>query len=509
MLGPDLAYVARFGEHCEWNALHDAHEWQPPTNDQVAASDKVQQSHFSAFFGAAHGTRYALSPTHRMSRTLRIVLVCLQQWRAGGLWLHLRRALRARLLLRGRVRAARLAVTQRRGAVLEGWLAYWQSAEAKVHGGLLARMNSCRLSAGMSAERASQVAQAQVMTSTSEEVKLQVLWELYWLLHAQFVRRQQLYWARCRALLSARQRLRAQAAALGQHLPPPVNDFVGDEPVSLRAVNATLFILSLQAPQFQHRAGEEFTLKELLLLANAPQPMYSASDMESRLRPTSGVLAAFMESSLCDDPAWMRKRHNKTVPLIPQRTWRVEEARTARLSSCASSEGMTEDSDEFQLMQLLEECGSPTHLRRHPSGMYSARSPGAGGAFSPRLLPRRLPSQLHLTHSASFSRQRTPSVEAARSLHSPRSNRSTVSGSGSFTDLPILSSPRAPPTLGRLSSSLLDGPRPVLKALPGAGAPSPRAASPRRTTPRCSTPQSDRDATPRRTPRSTTPRSTT
>eukprot|EP00668_Euglena_longa_P008235 GGOE01009915.1.p1 GENE.GGOE01009915.1~~GGOE01009915.1.p1 ORF type:complete len:547 (-),score=128.15 GGOE01009915.1:640-2247(-) len=490
VLGPDIAHMAQLWERNEWNALREAEEEQPPPDRAVKGSDALQCCHFGAFFTAAHGTRHPLSPTQRMGVTVQIVLHCLRRWATEGIWLHLRRTLRARVLMRNRIRMHRSSSSRQRTETLEGWLTYWQDAEAEAHRGLQ-RMQSIRLVGNSGAEWASQMAQAQVMTSTCEEVKLQVLWELYWLLHAQTLRERSLYWTRWWALLRKRQKLRSQVSSLHQlrNYVDETTDFLGNDPVSLRAINATLFVMALQVPHFRYRAGEEVTLKLLLLLANAPQQVFHVNDPDAWVRPTSGVVDAFLDSSLCTDPTWLRARLNLSVPVIPLRTWRVDLLHVPRCTSFCSSEVPTEGSDEWQLLQLLEEPSSPGLLRAPTTSSY--RTPTLCNSQSPRGLLRRLPSQLQLpsSRSSSFSRQRTLSVETNHSCSSP-SRGSMLSRLGSFTNLQqTQGSPRQAPIFARLSSSILESPKPVMKlqsSTLSAGHATPRQITPRHTTPRLS-----------------------
>eukprot|EP00668_Euglena_longa_P008233 GGOE01009912.1.p1 GENE.GGOE01009912.1~~GGOE01009912.1.p1 ORF type:complete len:507 (-),score=90.39 GGOE01009912.1:853-2340(-) len=463
VLGPDIAHMAQLWERNEWNALREAEEEQPPPDRAVKGSDALQCCHFGAFFTAAHGTRHPLSPTQRMGVTVQIVLHCLRRWATEGIWLHLRRTLRARVLMRNRIRMHRSSSSRQRTETLEGWLTYWQDAEAEAHRGLQ-RMQSIRLVGNSGAEWASQMAQAQVMTSTCEEVKLQVLWELYWLLLIQTSRKRHAYWLRWQTLQRQRQTLHWQLAASSDTKSPL--DFWNNEPVSLRAVNAALFVMALQPPRFRYRPGKEVTLTQLLLLANAPQPMCHVSEGDLWLRHVSGVVAAFIDSSLCDDSAWLRKRFAMSVPLIPRRTWRppTTTPRSGGGEPLDRCEG-----DKPPSVRSMEERSSSLRQRR-PGSLPSIDSGRSSRGASPVL-------HRHMSQSpraSSVVQERAPSVE--RSLPA-------IPRTGSSPDLPAAASPRQPSTPVRQNSSHLGSLKPILRVPPlriGAAPAPPGDAGPRR-----------------------------
>eukprot|EP00668_Euglena_longa_P009741 GGOE01011777.1.p1 GENE.GGOE01011777.1~~GGOE01011777.1.p1 ORF type:complete len:312 (+),score=64.39 GGOE01011777.1:251-1186(+) len=207
------------------------------------------------------------------------------------------------------------------------------------------------------------------MTPTCEEVKVQVLWELYWLLLAQTAKKKDVYWARWRALQRQRQRIRWRLLNRPQPSGVQPHDFQNSEPVSLRAVNAALFVMLLQAPRFCYRPGKEVTLTELLLLANAPQPVFHEEDV--RLRHASGVVTAFLDSPLCSDEAWLRKRFTMPVPLIPRRIWRME---TDSPNSAADGEPPTSAKDRVSPTPFFHHC-RPGRLPYKSSGSVQSSSP--------------------------------------------------------------------------------------------------------------------------------------
>eukprot|EP00668_Euglena_longa_P008239 GGOE01009919.1.p1 GENE.GGOE01009919.1~~GGOE01009919.1.p1 ORF type:complete len:544 (-),score=129.64 GGOE01009919.1:498-2129(-) len=487
-------YISRFGQHETWNDLYRMEDWQPHKMEEVELSEAVQRAHLSAFFADQYGLRYPVSPLLALDATMAMIRGSIQQLSAGSLWYRLQLGLKVRIVMRRFLqrKIEGRGPRESRERLLDGWLQYWREAEAKAWAAHRGHVNlSTAQRAAFGAPGAPPPSSAASLALVPDSVKARVLWELYWLLHAQTLRERSLYWTRWWALLRKRQKLRSQVSSLHQlrNYVDETTDFLGNDPVSLRAINATLFVMALQVPHFRYRAGEEVTLKLLLLLANAPQQVFHVNDPDAWVRPTSGVVDAFLDSSLCTDPTWLRARLNLSVPVIPLRTWRVDLLHVPRCTSFCSSEVPTEGSDEWQLLQLLEEPSSPGLLRAPTTSSY--RTPTLCNSQSPRGLLRRLPSQLQLpsSRSSSFSRQRTLSVETNHSCSSP-SRGSMLSRLGSFTNLQqTQGSPRQAPIFARLSSSILESPKPVMKlqsSTLSAGHATPRQITPRHTTPRLS-----------------------
>eukprot|EP00667_Euglena_gracilis_P011597 EG_transcript_11851 len=389
----DVAYVAQFGEHQAWNDLHDAHSWQPLSPLQVNESQKVQEAHFNAFFRPRHALRHALAPAQRLGWKMRIVLHCLGRWAAASVWFRLHASLRARAILKRRMRQFCTGAAKHRQETLESWLEYWRDSESKAQDELRTRLRNTRAMTGMTAERAGQVALAQVMTSTCDAVKCRVLWQLYWLLRAQVAVQRMEHWARWQGLLQQRCTLLSRFEVSGRPLPHHAGpDFQSQSPVSLRAINATLFLLALQTPRFRYRAGVEVTFKELVRLSNAPQRVFHPGEPEARLRHASAVVTAFADSPLCSSRAWLVQRHAMPVPIIPQIAW--------RLPMCPDADDTEVDErvDPTQLRRVRPPLlrshsarfASPVH-RRLPRATSDALLPAGGVSSSPER-PRQLPA---------------------------------------------------------------------------------------------------------------------
>eukprot|EP00667_Euglena_gracilis_P016135 EG_transcript_16855 len=364
-------HMLQFGEPPEWNDLHDCTEWRLPSDSPVG-SEKVQRSHFEAFFRATHRLRCTLVLSRTLAHTMQALKDALRRWNTSPLWLQLRWGLRLRLLLKRRVRALCTAAAQRRRETLESWLAYWEEGEARVHDQVRARLAQSPKggTAGLTAAQAGQLAEVRVLASTPEQVKQRVLWELYWLLHTQYATQKHEHWVRWRALLRKQAALREQQArATRRSSPRFALDFMHREPVTLRAVNAALFVEALQAPRFRYRAGCEVTLPELMRLATAPQRVFAPSDVEVPLRHASAVVTTFQDSPLCSDPAWLHRRYGRPVPLIPEQTWHAQPAQSPRLGG--PGEDLRSDTDDWLPLRALGRT-SPAQPRRLNSSFCSS-----------------------------------------------------------------------------------------------------------------------------------------
>eukprot|EP00667_Euglena_gracilis_P030551 EG_transcript_42470 len=122
--------VAGFPLDSGWN-IYDLQQWHLPSPKQLGPSDAAQRSHFNAFFRAEHAVRHKLLRGVFPGEAARRVRQGLCQRSVGSVWLRLRGALQARIHLKRHVWAKCAATAQHRQEVLDGWLAYWQDAEAK------------------------------------------------------------------------------------------------------------------------------------------------------------------------------------------------------------------------------------------------------------------------------------------------------------------------------------------------------------------------------------------
>eukprot|EP00667_Euglena_gracilis_P026974 EG_transcript_32966 len=158
---------------------------------------------------------------------------------------------------------------------------------------------------------------AQTMAGTPDDEKGQVLWDLYWLLQTQTNALLKSYWTQWFELLYMRRLIQAR--------PPQVDteDFnMHNEPVSLRAIDAALFIHALRKPKPLFTAGKDIKMAELLRLASAPTgPILGLDKNGDPIRQISPVVSAFQQSPLCRRRNWLATRLQQEQPVIPPRTW--------------------------------------------------------------------------------------------------------------------------------------------------------------------------------------------
>eukprot|EP00667_Euglena_gracilis_P022820 EG_transcript_25531 len=242
------SYVRCFGTHAEWNGLYDVKAWQPSVDAQ--GLEKVQHAHFCAFFQTREHLSNPLPGAMKLADVMRIVRHGLHRFVGGGAWLRFHQALRIRLYFRRRVVPVCRRLAAARSAVLEEWLAYWRECEHRAKEELRSQVHSKRLVYALGARRAGQQALAHALATTPDRMKVKVLWQLYWLLRLQTASATKAYWREWFLLQAMREAFLVS--------PPPASrrDFSPlCEPLTLRAVNAALFVKALQVPRFTPRAG--------------------------------------------------------------------------------------------------------------------------------------------------------------------------------------------------------------------------------------------------------------
>eukprot|EP00667_Euglena_gracilis_P017801 EG_transcript_18818 len=284
-----------------------------------ALSEEVQRSHFCAFFAAEHRIRRPLPPNAPFSVFMDILIDGLHKMQFSAPWLRLQLHLKARSTLRKGVRRLALARAGRR-ETLDGWLSYWDMAEAKIQGSFRQQLQS---SATMqdALQRAQRGIIARAVTPMADALKAQVIWELYWILQAQHEYRVKRQAARLVELLAQRTAI-LQRRSCGMDTSSGM-DFWQGKPMSLRATNAAIFLLLLQEPKYDCVVGRDIKVNELLRLANAHLADGAwGSPADSPLGPhTSPTLLAFLRSPLLTEPQWLKSRSKQAGPLIPPRTW--------------------------------------------------------------------------------------------------------------------------------------------------------------------------------------------
>eukprot|EP00668_Euglena_longa_P044018 GGOE01058591.1.p1 GENE.GGOE01058591.1~~GGOE01058591.1.p1 ORF type:complete len:356 (-),score=31.19 GGOE01058591.1:1454-2521(-) len=228
---------------------------------------------------------------------------------------------------------------QRREKALEEWLDYWRFCETKSQEVIqLRKSNSVTSWNPMTSSLAHSLARASVITP--EPLKITVVWDLYWLLLAQHNSKAVAYWHRWYALHRRRAELRRLQAGTfkASKSTDEQNDFVVAphvDKMSLRLVNATIFLMTLQPPSFQITPGKHFKVQDLVRLANGNLKLDLTEFGNvpwSELRRIPPTVSPFMSSPLCDDPGWIRQRCLRLIPIIPS------SGEGSRFSSRGSSE---------------------------------------------------------------------------------------------------------------------------------------------------------------------------
>eukprot|EP00667_Euglena_gracilis_P004510 EG_transcript_4533 len=361
------SYVHRFGTHTEWNGLYDVKAWQPAVGGQ--GSENVQRAHFCAFFHAREHLSNPLPRAMKLADVMRIVLHGLHRFVGGGAWLRFHQALRMRLYFRRRVVPVCRRLAAAREAVLDEWLAYWREAEHRAKEELRSQVHSKRLAYALGVRRSGQQALAHALAATPDCMKVKVLWQLYWLLRLQTASATNAYWREWFLLRAMRE------AFLVSPPPPSRRDFSPRrEPLSLRAVNAALFVKALQAPHFTPVAGRDVTFKELVRLANAPNvPFVHEKGTATLLHVPSSVVIAFQTSPLCTDTGWLLSRLHQPLPVVPPLSWHpvLPQGDEGDLRP----EELEGESELVVEVPTLEHKASLHHRRLQPHGAASSLSP--------------------------------------------------------------------------------------------------------------------------------------
>eukprot|EP00668_Euglena_longa_P025884 GGOE01032370.1.p1 GENE.GGOE01032370.1~~GGOE01032370.1.p1 ORF type:complete len:347 (-),score=41.18 GGOE01032370.1:1192-2196(-) len=316
------SYVLRFGDHIEWNELHDFPQWQPQTFKQVEESDSMQALHFLAFFVADHSLRHAAHPELPIVTVVSRIIDALCRVRAGGIWFHVLRRLHSFLFARRRMRSFHHTTKANRMVMLQEWLTFWQDAEARVTDGLRVRAQSLRLNSAINPKKASQAALANALVSTPDPLKVKVLWELYWLLRKQDSIRCLRYWDSRLKLLALQREMRTRPMV---YAAPLVPDFQDEQPQTPRAVLAALFVLELQFRRPLARPGRDLTFKELVRIASTPHCAYFPREIDCPevIATAPPTVVGFLTSSLCRNWKWIPKQFSvlSSYPFLPRLRW--------------------------------------------------------------------------------------------------------------------------------------------------------------------------------------------
>eukprot|EP00667_Euglena_gracilis_P021777 EG_transcript_23956 len=241
--------------------------FSPRTNRRVEASkgtalfEEVQRSHFRAFFAEQHQIRRPLLPDANLPAMMRILVDGLRRMASSAPWFRLQLHLKVRNTLRKRAHRA-LQMRAERAETLDGWLQFWCAAEARIQQNFRQQLVSPVTMQEVLRWQPGTIARA--ITPVADALKVQVIWELYWILRMQYTHRLKTHVWRLLSLLAQRQAFKLQRS-------PKVSasatvDFWQGEAVSLRAINAAIFVQSLQEPKFQYAVGRDIKVTELLRL---------------------------------------------------------------------------------------------------------------------------------------------------------------------------------------------------------------------------------------------------
>eukprot|EP00667_Euglena_gracilis_P004987 EG_transcript_5016 len=431
-------FEARLAERPEWAALYDSKDWVAMAEGyRGCISEAQQRKQFLTFFPAMHPLRYRPSASIPLFDVIQAVRHALQKYNAAT-WFRVLRKLRTRCAFRRRIKSYLVRLREQREAVLEEWLGFWNATEARATVELRRQLQAQPLQVA-SPRLQAKSALRRSMVVTPDALKVEVLWQLFWLLHTQVAQKARLHHERWRWLVSRREELLHNR---GQNY---VLDFSSEQPQTLRAVNAALFVHALQRPRDPFPSGREVTFREMLRLADFSHALPDWVELKSTASITS-TTAGFLTSPLCSDPDWMVSRYSLPYPLIPRCTW-TPEARPPLMSPRLGAPSPRQSSPA-----LLDDTATDVSRDRRDS--HDPPPPGA--PFSPRRTP---------SPSNSSLRQRG-SLGPLSSLCSPGHSRpSRLTVGEALRDPPAMGSRRTA-TLPKGRMSLPRGPKPLM-ALPG------------------------------------------
>eukprot|EP00667_Euglena_gracilis_P006168 EG_transcript_6223 len=352
-----------------------------------ALAEDVQRSHFSAFFMPHHAISHPLPPKTSLTQTMRILTDGLNKVAQNSPWLRLQLHLKVRRTLRKRAQFLAAAAAQR-AETLDSWLAYWEAEEGRIQQGFRQHLQSPAALQEML--RGPRGTVARCTTAVASALKVQVVWELYWILRAQHNHRLKLHEQRVQALIARRRDILQGRLQSGSNHSGV--DFWQGEPQTLPAVTAALFVLSLQKPKFQYVAGQAIKATELLRLANAHLTDGAwGSPADSPLGPQSSpTLLAFLRSPLLTEPEWLKARTWQAQPLLPVLSWvpsadavpgnvrttRASYAGEHSLGSDSSAEASSSDGNfHFSDTELDDRMAHRTLTERRRSSSLGLRRP--------------------------------------------------------------------------------------------------------------------------------------
>eukprot|EP00667_Euglena_gracilis_P016567 EG_transcript_17336 len=280
-------------------------------------SEGVQRSHFSAFFAVKYAGCCPLPPDASMFAMMRVLADGLRKMSSSIAWFRLQLHIKARRTLRRRAHCL-VQTRTKRTETLDSWLNFWCAAEARIQQAFRQQLQSPVTLQEVRRGQCGHIARA--VTPVADSLKVQVVWEVYWILRAQYTHRLKLHCQRLLALFAQRKEIRHRRAMGLYH---SNGDFWQGEARSLRAINAAIFLSILQEPKFHYAVGRDIRATELLRLANANLEEGSWVELaDSPLGPQGcPTMLAFLRSSLLVEPHWLKVRSKQTSAIVPPRTW--------------------------------------------------------------------------------------------------------------------------------------------------------------------------------------------
>eukprot|EP00667_Euglena_gracilis_P011046 EG_transcript_11254 len=389
----------------EWCALHCDFQWTTKTE----SAESLERAHFHAIFGQRFPMRHAGDPASLpIGAATSTAKAALQRGVEVRLWCLMLK--HARILVRTRNHLIALCQEnrRRRATLLEAWKQYWTDCEDRRQQRLRHKLHA---EPPQYARHPSRHALPRAMAVTPEAMKEKVLWELYWILKAQYGHETAEYWNRLFDVRHEYQQLREKGIGTARKL-------------------AEFFIVATQAPSFHFEMGADVVFKDLINFAGSHDHRFVAAmggelagdtpeagqPMAACSCPAHNTYATFLRHPLCRHPDWLQARHANCLPLVPP-------------LPCAIPRSIT----LTELPSLRPSGGGP--LPSRPSFFKKPL-----GAKSPRDCPSprpAFPSSPTFPTSVTFCGSPTISASPTFSVLSP-SARSSLASAGPLPSHPIV-----------------------------------------------------------------------
>eukprot|EP00668_Euglena_longa_P023049 GGOE01028745.1.p4 GENE.GGOE01028745.1~~GGOE01028745.1.p4 ORF type:complete len:243 (+),score=80.94 GGOE01028745.1:78-731(+) len=201
------SFEAHLEERPNWAELYDNKEWVAMGEGRRGCLSEVEQRHqFVTFFLSMYLLRYSPSSSLPLFYTMRAVRHLLHKYSAM-MWFKIMRKVRTRCVFRRHIKQFIFQQRQEREAVLEGWLSFWRTAEIRAAVDVRKQIQAPHPTVASPGLQAKQALRRSFVV-TPDAVKVEVLWQLFWLLHALAGQQTKAHWDRWRGLLSLQEELR-------------------------------------------------------------------------------------------------------------------------------------------------------------------------------------------------------------------------------------------------------------------------------------------------------------